>query len=195
MMDKYILPVPLDRAYRLINHGPTVLISAQHDGIENVMPAAWTCALDFAPPRLTVVIDKATSTRGLVEASSKFVVQIPTAAQVQLTRQLGGSSLATNPCKLADSGVELFRMEGYDTPFVTGCSAWLACNIISEPHVQKTYDLFIADVTAAWADSRVFRDGHWSFEDATPEWRSLHYIAGGHFYAIGEPFRPVEQAL
>jgi len=22
---------------------------------------------------------------------------------------------------------------------------------------------------------------------ADPQWRSLHYVAGGHFYAIGEP--------
>ncbi|RYH27257.1 MAG: flavin reductase, partial [Alcaligenaceae bacterium] len=48
------------------------------------------------------------------------------------------------------------------------------------------YDLFIAEIEAAWADTRVFKDGHWHFETADPELRSLHYIAGGHFYAIGE---------
>ncbi|MBK5567654.1 MAG: flavin reductase, partial [Ensifer sp. SSB1] len=37
-----------------------------------------------------------------------------------------------------------------------------------------------------WADDRVFRDGHWMFETADPALRSLHYVAGGHFYAIGE---------
>ena len=41
----------------------------------------------------------------------------------------------------------------------------------------------------AWADDRIFRNGHWHYETAGPEWRSLHYIAGGHFYAIGEPVR------
>lgn len=44
--------------------------------------------------------------------------------------------------------------------------------------------MFAAEVTGAWAD-RVFRDGHWQFETADAGWRSLHYIAGGHFYAIG----------
>jgi hypothetical protein len=34
--------------------------------------------------------------------------------------------------------------------------------------------------------TRVFsEDGHWQFGMADPAWRSLHYIAGGHFYAIG----------
>ncbi|MOA60926.1 hypothetical protein D3C78_1859400 [compost metagenome] len=60
------------------------------------------------------------------------------------------------------------------------------CRVIDEPHNQNTYDLFIGEVVAAWADDRVFRDGHWAYESADPQWRSLHYVAGGHFYAIGE---------
>ncbi|NKL21254.1 flavin reductase family protein [Rhizobium leguminosarum] len=192
-MDSYISPVELKNAYRLINHGPTVLISATHRGVENVMAAAWACALDFSPPRLTVVLDKTSRTRELIERSSRFAIQVPTAAQLQLTRDLGTTSLVTEPCKLVDSGVELFYIDGYEAPFVAGCSAWLACEVIVEPHNQKTYDLFIASVTGAWADRRVFQDGHWNFENAEPQWRSLHYIAGGQFYAIGEPLRAQAQ--
>jgi hypothetical protein len=47
-MSKYIAPVPLEKAYRLINHGPTVLVSARHGGVDDVMAAAWACALDIA---------------------------------------------------------------------------------------------------------------------------------------------------
>ena len=38
------------------------------------MAAAWCCALDFDPPKLTVVIDKATRTRELVERGAETVV-------------------------------------------------------------------------------------------------------------------------
>jgi flavin reductase (DIM6/NTAB) family NADH-FMN oxidoreductase RutF len=44
------------------------LVSARHKGVENVM-AAWAGALDFDPPKLTVVIDKMTRTRALVEGA------------------------------------------------------------------------------------------------------------------------------
>jgi len=186
-MDKHISPVELPKAYRLINHGPTVLVSASHAGVDNVMAAAWSCALDFAPPKLTVVLDKNTKTRELVEKSSSFVIQVPNAAQLQLSHDVGTKSMLTEPDKLKRSGVELFRIDGYDLPFVSGCSAWLACKLIPEPHNQTTYDLFIGEIVGAWADTRVFKNGHWNFESAGPEWRSLHYIAGGHFYAIGEP--------
>lgn len=185
-MIHHIASVPLEKAYRLLNHGPSVLVSARHGGVDNVMAAAWACALDFAPPKLTVVLDKATSTRALVEASGIFVIQVPTVAQLQLTHAVGTRSLADEPDKLARAGVELFERDGHDLPFVAGCSAWLACRVIPEPHNQNSYDLFIGEVVAAWADTRVFSDGHWHFEKADPSLRSLHYIAGGQFYAIGE---------
>ena len=185
-MQHHIKQVPLEKAYRLINHGPAILVSARHDGVDDVMAASWACALDFAPPKLTVVLDKATRTRALVEGSGRFVIQVPTAAQLQLTHTVGTHSLSDMPDKLARAGVELFEFDGHDQPFVAGCSAWLACRLIQEPHNQNTYDLFIGEVVAAWADTRVFRDGHWHFQDADPSLRSLHYIAGGQFYAIGE---------
>jgi len=184
-MNEHFSPVPLEKAYRLINHGPTVLVSARHGGVDNVMAAAWNAGLDFSPPKLTVVIDKITRTRALVEASGLFAVQIPTVALAALTRAVGTTSLADQPDKLQRAGVECFAVDGFDLPFVAGCAAWMACRVIPEPHNQATYDLFIGEVMGAWADDRVFRDGHWQFETAGPEWRSLHHIAGGHFYAIG----------
>jgi flavin reductase (DIM6/NTAB) family NADH-FMN oxidoreductase RutF len=188
-----IAPVDLAKAYRLINHGPTVLVSARHDGVDNVMAAAWACALDFTPPKLTVVLDKATRTRELVERSGAFVVQVPTAAQLRLTHELGTRSLANEPDKLRHAGVELFGMDGHDLPFVAGCSAWLACRLIPEPHNQQAYDLFIGEVVGAWADTHAFMHGHWRFEEADPKWRSLHHVAGGHFYATGEPLSASDQ--
>jgi flavin reductase (DIM6/NTAB) family NADH-FMN oxidoreductase RutF len=185
-MDEHISPVALEKAYRLLNHGPTVLVSVEHEGLDNVMAAAWACALDFAPPKITVVLDKQTKTRELVEKSHRFVIQIPNAAQLELTQAVGSASLSDDPDKLAKSGVDVFRIDGHKMPFVAGCSAWLACKLIAEPHNQNTYDLFIGEVIGAWADERVFRNGHWHFENADPKWRSLHYIAGGHYYAIGD---------
>lgn len=185
-MKSFIAPVALDKVSRLLNPGPTTLVSARHGGVDNVMAASWVCALDYAPPKLTAVIDKIAKTRELIEGSGYFVIQIPTAAQVQLTYEVGHTSLANNPEKLKNSDVKLFAMEGYDMSFVEGCAAWLICKLIPEKHNQEVYDLFIAEVVAAWSDTRVFKDGHWIFESADPALRSLHYVAGGHFYAIGE---------
>ncbi|SDR61617.1 flavin reductase family protein [Paraburkholderia tuberum] len=188
-MNGYLKPVELGKASRLIHHGPTVLVSAHHQGVDDVMAVGWACALDFAPPKVTVVLDKVARTRELVEGSAIFVVQVPTVAQLQLVDAVGTSTLFNDPDKLLKSDVHLFHQDGFGhLPFVTGCSAWLACKLIPEPHNQENYDLFIGEIVGAWADTRVFREGHWHFQDADPAWRSLHYIAGGHYYATGDSF-------
>ena len=108
----HFTPVPLDKAYRLLNHGPVVLVSATHAGQHNVMAASWACALDFAPPKVTVVLDKATRTRELVEASGMFALQLPTVPQAAMTVGIGTDSAKTLPDKLQRHGVELFEMPG-----------------------------------------------------------------------------------
>jgi len=61
--------VQLAHASRLINHGPTVLVTSAHGGRRNVMAAAWSMPVEFTPPRITIVIDKKTFTRELVTST------------------------------------------------------------------------------------------------------------------------------
>jgi flavin reductase (DIM6/NTAB) family NADH-FMN oxidoreductase RutF len=192
-MTSFIAPVHLSKVTRLINHGPTILVTAAHGGMDNVMAAAWACGIDFTPPKLMVVLDKSTQTRELVEKSGWFGIQVPTVAQLQLTKDVGTLSRKTEPQKLEKSGVELFRFPDHDIPFVAGCTAWMACRLMPEPHNQQTYDLFIGEIVAAWSDTRVFSNGRWHYEDADPALRSLHHVAGGHFYAIGEAMIAVKE--
>lgn len=182
----HIAPVELSKVTRLLNIGPTVLVSASHGGVDNVMAAAWCCALDFTPPKLTVVLDKSTFTRKLVEDSGEFGIQIPVAAQAALVHQAGSLSRTSVPDKLTQAGVTLFRFPDNPLPFVEGCAAWLSCKRLPELRNEQVYDLFIGEITAAWADSRVFEGGRWKFADAPPALRTLHHVAGGHFHAIGD---------
>lgn len=71
------IPVDLAKAYRLLNHGPTVLVSAEAEGRRNVMAAAWVMPVDFNPPKVAVVIDRNTFTRGLIERSGRFALNVP----------------------------------------------------------------------------------------------------------------------
>lgn len=46
---EFLIPVPLDKNYRLLTHGPSVLVPPGHIGATNVMAAAWSMPLDFDP--------------------------------------------------------------------------------------------------------------------------------------------------
>ncbi len=178
--------VPLEKFYRLLNHGPTVMVSAKSNGIENVMSVAWSCALDFYPkPKVTVVLDKSTYTRSLVEASGYFALQVPFAHQAKTVIAMG-ESRKDNPNKIRENGIALFYQDGFDIPLVKGCSAYILCKLIPEPHNHQAHDLFIGEVLAAFADDRVFRDGHWQFDEVGDELKNLHYVAGGQFYLTGK---------
>ena len=185
-MNTHIKSVELAKAYRLLNHGPTVLVSAKYEHEENVMAAAWACALELIPAKVSVVLDKSTKTRKLVEKSGYFVLQVPTLKQLKLVQQLGSISQFNDPEKLTHCHTPLLQFEGFDLPVVEGCAAWLICELIPEPHNQQAHDLFIGKVVAAYADDRVFRDEHWYYHEAPAEWKSLHHVAGGHYYTIGD---------
>lgn len=184
-------PVPLDKASRLLNHGPTVLVGSAHDGRVNVMAAAWAMPLDFTPPKVAVVIDKATLTRELIDTSGVLSVCVPCVAQADLTRAVGGESGKDHPDKLQRCGVAFEPGPATGCPLVHGAIAWMECRVLpATALVAGPHDLILAEVIGAWADERVFSGGRWHFEAAPDELRSLHHVAGGFFYAAGVPVAP-----
>jgi flavin reductase (DIM6/NTAB) family NADH-FMN oxidoreductase RutF len=178
--------VELKKAYRLLNHGPTVLVSSAHAGQQNVMAAAWNMPLDFEPAKVCVVIDKTTYTRALVEASGEFALNVP-------DRSMAAAAFAVGDCsgkdinKFKQWSLATFPARKISAPLLEGCIAWLECKVLPERHIQDRYDLFIGEVLAAWAESTVFSEGHWHFPPGHP--RSIHHIAGGTFFETGDEFK------
>ncbi|MBQ2732002.1 MAG: flavin reductase [Opitutales bacterium] len=191
---KNISKVAPEKAYRLLNVGGTTLVSAVHAGVCDVMPATWACPLDVLPCKATVVVDSSHFTRKLIDASGMFALQLPTVGILKETLALGSVSKNDVPEKIEKSGAELFYMDGFEIPLVKGCAGWMIFKVVSEPHNEKAYDLIIGECIGAWADSRVFENGHWKFEEAPSDLRTLHYVAGGHFYAIGDVLRVPAEA-
>ena len=61
-------PIELKHASRLLNHGPTILITSRDEHTErrNVMAAAWSMPVEFEPPRVAIVVDKTAWSRDLI---------------------------------------------------------------------------------------------------------------------------------
>jgi len=188
-MAETIEVVPLGKALRLLNHGPTTLVSAAHGGRGNVMAAAWVMPLDFEPPKVLAVIAGGTFTRGLIEASGEFALNLPPVAMRDAVMAVGSASGHEVPDKFARFDLRTFPSEKIGALLVEGCVGWLECRVIREERNEREYDLFIAEVVAARADTRVFRDGRWCFEEAPDELRTLHHVAGGNFFATGKSVR------
>lgn len=175
--------VELPRATRLLNHGPVTIITSAHGDRSNVMAASWAMPLDFDPPKIVVVIDSHTFTRQLIEASGVFGLQLPSVSFARQTLAVG-SNAGEDFDKFSAFQLETFKGREIDVPMLAGCVTWMECKVI--PDASQRHDLFIGEVVAAYADSRVYSDHRWHFDD--PDLRTCHYVAGGTFFATGEAF-------
>ena len=184
-------PVPLEHATRLINHGPTIMVTSRSkDGSRrNVMTAAWSTLVEFAPPKLVVVINKGAYTRSLLEESGVFAVCVPTASFVDVTYAAGSVS-GREGDKFARFGIETVQSPELDVPVIEkGCVAWLECRLLPEPGPQERYDTCFGEVVSAAADTRIFRDGLWHFTEANRDLHTIHHLGGGIFVLSGEIVR------
>ena len=187
-------PVDLRHASRLLNHGPTVLVTSRDGERRNVMAAAWSMPVEFDPPRIAVVVDRKTWTRELVAASGLLGLCVPCAVQADLTFTVGsveGRDLAGRGTdKFARYGIACFDGPVLALPMVEGCVGWMECRVIDardaagvdlDRHAREAYDTLFVEAVSAQADPRVFRDGRWRFEDADAGLRTLHHLGAGNF--------------
>lgn len=170
-----------ERACRLVNHGPTVLVTAAHGARRNLMAAAWSMPVEFAPPRIAVVIDRKTFTRELVTASGTLGLCVPCRTQADLVYTVGSTSGRDLGDKFAAFGIGTFAGPALGLPMVEGCVAWMEARVIAEPHAEQAYDTFFVEVVSAQADPRVFSEGRWSFRDDNADLHTVHHLGGGVF--------------
>ena len=186
-----VQPVDLAHASRLVNHGPTVLVSTVHEGRRNLMAAAWSMPVEFTPPRIAVVIDKRTYSCDQIAATGTLALCIPGRTLADLTFTVGTTSgrdlPRTGPDKFAHYGVESVTGPVLGLPLVAGCIAWMECRVLPEPRTQEFYDTFFVEVVSAQADERVFANGRWSLREDNRELHTLHHLGAGLFAVAGDP--------
>lgn len=185
---RYFQPVEPKHVSRLLNHGPTVLITSKDPESDklNIMAAAWSMPVEFSPPRIAIVVDKSTWTRQLIEKSNTFAVCVPTLALKDITYAVGSVSGRDND-KFEQYKINALKSPNLGLPIIEdGCAAWLECRLLPELSSQQNYDTFFGEVISAAADIRVFSNGHWDFNEQNRSLHTLHHLGGGNFITPGE---------
>ena len=181
MTEPKIAALDAAKIWQLFNLGGTVLVSAEHDGKTDMMPAP----LDY--DKVLLVVDKSHYTRKLMDQSEYFALGVASAGILPELLSLGSVSKNADPEKLEKSGMALFTQPGFKIPLARGCSAWAIFKKLPETdELSKKYDLFLGQAVAAWGDERVYQNGRPDFEHAPKEMRTTHYVSGGRFFLLGE---------
>lgn len=182
--------VQLNHASRLLNHGPTVIVSTLHEGRRNLMAAAWSMPVEFTPPKIAVVIDKSTYTREQIAHTKTLALNIPCRALADLTFTVGSVSGRDDPMpnedKFARYGIKSFAGPVLGLPLVEGCIGWVECRVIDEPHTEQAYDTFFVEAVSALSDTRVFANGRWDMNEGNRQLHTIHHLGAGLFAAASE---------
>lgn len=183
-------PVALEHASRLLNHGPTVLITSRsRDGAKrNVMAAAWSMPVEFSPPRIAIVVDKGAHSRQMIEESGAFGICVPAAMFIDATYAVGSvsglmttsSPASTSPRRRAPPAGAADR---------TGLRGVAGVPLITGKRRAGKYDTCFGEVLSAAADERVFQQGRWNFTAANADLHTIHHLGAGNFVRSGETLR------
>lgn len=184
MVHNYFAEQDVAKSYRLLNIGATTLIGAAYEGDLDYMAAAWAGVCDF--DKGYAIIDKSHYTRPLIEKSGRFVLCYPTVGIVEQVMKLGSISKNDDKDKLEHSNVDLIELPGISLPVPKGCAAYLEYEVIPNHQMEQSIDMFLGKCVKVISDTRVYHNNHWHFDSANESLRTLHYVAGGHFYAIGK---------
>jgi len=170
--------VPLDISYRLINHGPVVLVSTLYRGRPNVCAAAWVTPVDLS--LVLVVISRENYTARCIHSTGEFVINVPNQTLRQKVVSCGSVS---GECvdKFAKFGLTPEKARKVGAPLVRECIGHLECRVIKgEERLARKYDIFLARVVAASAERGLFTT-HWLPRRSAA--RTLHHL-GGKIFAV-----------
>ena len=180
--------VELQYASRLLNHGPTILITSYDAPSDrrNVMAAAWSMPVEFAPPRVAIVVDKSTWTREIIERNGTFGIVVPRVAAASWTYAVGSIGAAIKQNSM--TGESGSNRPELGLPLIEEkCLAWMECRLLPATAAQTQYDTLFGEVVSAAADERAFVTGRWQFDD--DKLNTLHHLGTGNFVASGRHVR------
>jgi len=173
--------VSLDKAYRLLNFGPTVLVTSQIGGKPNIMPVAWNMPVDFDPPKVAICIGDQSYTFHIVRKTGEFVINIPPASIMKKVFKCGRTS-GKKVDKFKKFGLTAIPASKVKPPMIKECIGHLECKVIDESMAEK-YNIFIVQVVACSAEKGALQK---FFRVDKGRFKTLHHLTGNLFFAPGK---------
>jgi flavin reductase (DIM6/NTAB) family NADH-FMN oxidoreductase RutF len=175
-MSDYI-EIPVDKAYRLINHGPLILVSTRSkDERYNIAPIGWNCPVEVSPARILIAIDPGHQTYRNIEDTGEFIACVPNSSQADIVRNTGSVS-GRDADKFKEFNIDFTEGHMIKAAVPKGCVGHIECKVIEKFEIVGTA-LVIGEAVCAYADKRGFTD---RVLPESSEGQTLHHLGGGVF--------------
>lgn len=173
--------IPLQWAYRLLNHGPLVLISTTDGEHPNVSTVAWARPCKKDPPRFSLTIGTSHRTYKNLALNGLVGINVPTAELMEQVLYFGRVS-GDDEDKIGLQGVPIRQgAELADLPLLDNCAAWLECKLTPESLASGTSQVQVEAVAASCRTGVLSSEFTWNVES----YKTLHHLGGSRFL-VGE---------
>jgi flavin reductase (DIM6/NTAB) family NADH-FMN oxidoreductase RutF len=168
--------IPITNANRLINHGPTVLITTRLGEKINVMTAAWQMPVSFKPMLVAVSIGHERFSHKLILESREFVINIPNLEMIKEVLCCGTHS-GRDADKFKVCKLTPVKAQKVSVPLIKECIGNIECRLYSH-HKAGDHTIFVGEAVAASVREGIF-DGHLRVD--LDQAKTLHHLGGKVF--------------
>jgi flavin reductase (DIM6/NTAB) family NADH-FMN oxidoreductase RutF len=168
-----LVAVPLPKSYRLVGHGPTILLSTTDGKVANAAAVQWLMPADYDPPYFLTVIAAGQKTQENLALNGECVINLPVASQVELVKRLGSTS-GHDAVKLSDD--QIFPSTIVAAPKIKGCAAWIEARV--DKIISAEHEVYLLRAVAAHAQRGAVSE-RWQFNIA--DFPTLHHIGNKVF--------------
>ncbi len=157
---------------------PAVLVTCGPEQ-PNIITLAWVGTLCSDPPCVGIGVRPERFSHALIAQAGEFVVNLPSASQVDVVDYCGQVS-GRDVDKWAACDLTPAPARKVETPLVAECPLALECRVVQRLTLG-THDLFVGEVLAVQADEAIL-DEQGRVEHGRAE--LLTYV-GGYYYGLG----------
>lgn len=174
------VPVPLERAHRLLSPGPVLLVTAERKGRTDITPIGWATSVSTRPPLVAIAVFQGNFIHELIRASGEFVLNVPSLDLLKQVQYCGSVS-GRDVDKFQATGLHQAEPDEVGAPLIEECIGHVECALI-DVVTPGDHGIFIGEVVAAKAEEELFEDV-WLLKER--ELRPLHHL-GGSYYGVLE---------
>ena len=177
--------VPLEKAYRMINHNPLVLVTSVHRDKIGVLPVAWYMPLSKDPLEIALSIHTTHYTARIILKSRELSMSIPYSDQIDLVMQCGKTH-GDQINKFKEFNIPIANTNTSKAPYIKSCAGYLAGKLM-DSRLAMEHEIFKIKITEACVADGLFSD-RW-LVDTNPKARLLHHLGNGFFTSDSDLIR------
>lgn len=135
---------------------PITIVGANIESKANFMPIAWVQILEHHPPMIQISASKSHYTNKGIKENETFSVNIPSEDMVEITDYCGlNSGIDINKSEL----FQVFYGNLKTAPMIMEAPINLECKLIKNVDLGFGHDIFIGEITGAYAEEKYLTNG------------------------------------